>query len=114
MNAVLPCSADAASAKVCAADTTAKFTASAANATRIPMLFTSTRLCHDIDNRGLAGLDHLYCFLQGWRQVVRIGDRTGRPHPHRACKLRIVDRRIFQARPDRTDVVAKACNPVAS
>ena len=36
MNAVLPCSADAASAEVCAAQATA----SAANATRMLMLFT--------------------------------------------------------------------------
>src|SRR5260221_12271459 len=59
--------------------------------------YLSAWLRHDIDQRGLAGLDHLHRFLERGCKFIGIGDRTSRPHPHRAGELGVVDRRIFKA-----------------
>src|SRR5260221_5520834 len=67
---------------------------------------------HDRDQRGLAGLDHLDRFLERGCKFIGIGDRTSRPHPHRAGELGVVDRRIFKAGADRGNVLAQTGDTV--
>src|SRR6476469_7535809 len=111
MKAVLPCSADAARAPFCP---TLSAAANPSAIIHIRITAPSTRLRHDIDQRRLAGLDHLHRLFERWRKFTWFGYRTGRPHPHRTRQLAVVDGRIFETRADRTYVVAKAGDAVAA